>query len=239
MSDGTHRSGRYILQPSGYKAFIPRPLPPDPPLALDAPMQVLLSEADMALGRLDAATELLPNPDLFVAMYVRKEAVFSSQIEGTQASLTDLLEYEAEAARKDTPADVPDVVNYVRAMNYGLDRLQFLPLSLRLIREIHAELLRGVRGKELSPGEFRRSQNWIGPPGCSLADALFVPPPPQEALEAMGDLERFLHDPAPMPPLLKCGLTHGQFGTVHPFLDGNGRVGRQSELLSSCAGGAC
>ena len=189
-------------------------------------MQTLLSAADMAVGRLDAATELLPNPELFVGMYVRKEAVYSSQIEGTQASLTDLLEFEVEAARKDIPADVTEVSNYVRAMNYGLKRLETLPLSLRLIREIHGELLRGVRGAEREPGEFRRTQNWIGPLGCTLSDALFVPPPPQEAVQAMGELERFLHDEAPMPPLLKCALAHAQFETIHPFLDGNGRVGR-------------
>jgi Fic family protein len=220
------RSGRYVLQPGGYRAFIPASLLPVPPLIVDAEMQVLLSAADRAIGRLDAATELLPNPDLFVAMYVRREAVFSSQIEGTEASLVDLLEFEAQAARKAKRGDVHEVVNYVRAVNYGLARLKDLPLSLRLIREIHTELLRGVRGGQREPGEFRRSQNWIGPPGCSLSEATFVPPPPQEILSAMGELERFLHEDIPTPPLIKCGLAHAQFETIHPFLDGNGRMGR-------------
>jgi Fic family protein len=220
------RSGVYILQPAGYRAFIPAPLLPDAPLIVDAEMQLLLSGADRAIGRLDAATELLPNPDLFVAMYVRREAVFSSQIEGTEASLVDLLEFEAQAARRGNKGDVQEVVNYVRAMNYGLARLKDLPLSLRLMREIHAELLRDARGGQREPGEFRRSQNWIGPPGCPLSEAIFVPPPPQEILSAMGELERFLHDDIPMPPLIKCGLAHAQFETIHPFLDGNGRMGR-------------
>jgi len=220
------RSGVYILQPAGYRAFIPAPLLPDAPLIVDVEMQLLLSGADRAIGRLDAATELLPNPDLFVAMYVRREAVFSSQIEGTEASLVDLLEFEAQAARRGNKGDVQEVVNYVRAMNYGLARLKDLPLSLRLMREIHAELLRDARGGQREPGEFRRSQNWIGPPGCPLSEAIFVPPPPQEILSAMGELERFLHDDIPMPPLIKCGLAHAQFETIHPFLDGNGRMGR-------------
>lgn len=220
------RAGRYVSQPTGYRAFLPAPLPPDPPLVLDAERQVLLSEADRAIGRLDAATELLPNPELFVAMYVRREAVYSSQIEGTQASLTDLLEFEAETARRGAVGDVEEVVNYVRAMNLGLERLEELPLSLRLIREIHAELLSGVRGGERTPGEFRRSQNWIGPAGATLREAVFVPPPPDELLSCMGALENFIHDQAPMPILLRCGLAHAQFETIHPFLDGNGRIGR-------------
>lgn len=187
---------------------------------------VLLSEADRAIGRLDATTELLPNPDLFVAMYVRKEAVLSSQIEGTQASLTDLLEYEVEAARGGEFGDVREVVNYVQALDYGLSRLDELPMSLRLLREIHAVLLKDVRGSEREPGEFRRSQNWIGAPGSLLSDALYVPPPPDVLLEAMGNLEAFLYDETPMPILIRCGLAHAQFETIHPFLDGNGRVGR-------------
>jgi Fic family protein len=159
-------------------------------------------------------------------MYVRKEAVLSSQIEGTQASLQDLLEFEVEGARRGTPADVQEVVNYVAAMNFGLERLAELPLSLRLMREIHSRLLEGVRGGGREPGEFRSSQNWIGPAGCTLRDAIFVPPPPGEVLRAMGQLESFIHSEEPMPVLLKCGLAHAQFETIHPFLDGNGRVGR-------------
>lgn len=217
--------GVYVSQPTGYRAFIPAELPPKPPLQLDGELLMLHSAADRAIGRLDAATQLLPNPDLFVAMYVRREAVYSSQIEGTQASLTDLLEYEADAAAKGTTGDVKDVVNYVAALDYGLDRLKTLPLSLRLIKEIHAVLLDGA-GAHLEPGEFRRSQNWIGPGGCTLATASFVPPPPHEVMRLMGNLELFLHDDSPIPPLLRCAIAHVQFETIHPFLDGNGRVGR-------------
>src|SRR3972149_8411988 len=154
------RAGRYIRQPGGYRAFIPEPLPPDPPIDIDDEMLVRLSAADRALGRLDGATEVLPNPNLFIAMYVRRESVLSSQIEGTQASLTDVLQYEADAASKGLPADVGEVVNHIEAMNYGLNRLNELPLSLRLIREIHARLLAGTRGAQRSPGEFRSTQNW-------------------------------------------------------------------------------
>lgn len=220
------RAGRYIRQPSGYAAFIPRPLPPDPPLRLD-PLRVLLSQADRALGRLDGSIQTLPNPDLFVFMYVRKEAVLSSQIEGTQSSLQDLLAAEAEITGSlGPPSDVDEVLNYVSAMNHGLRRLADLPVSVRLIREIHAELTRGVRGGVLTPGELRRSQNWVGPSGSSLAEAIFVPPPPNELPGALGNLERFLHASDDLPLLVKIGLAHAQFETIHPFLDGNGRVGR-------------
>jgi len=220
------RAGAFIRQPTGYAAFIPKPLPPEPALRIDAEMWDLLSCADRALGRLDGSTEVLPNPDLFVAMYVRQEAVLSSQIEGTQASLVDILEYEAEAARRSLPSDVAEVVSYVGAMNYGLERLATLPLSLRLLREIHAVLLREGRGSQRQPGEFRTSQNWIGPGGATIERATFVPPPPYEMERALGDLEAFLHNPGPMPVLLKVGLMHAQFETIHPFLDGNGRMGR-------------
>ena len=195
-----------------------------------------LSRADLALGRLDGVTGILPNPDLFVAMYVRQEAVLSSQIEGTQASLDDLLEYEAGDIGKRDNADVEEVVNHVAAMNHGLRRLTDLPLSLRLIREIHAELLKGVRGRDREPGEFRRSQNWIGPAGCTLATASYVPPPHHEMVPALGDLERFMHDRT-QPVLLRAGLVHAQFETIHPFLDGNGRVGRLLITFLLCADG--
>lgn len=220
------RAGRYLQQPTGYRAFIPAPLPPDPPLDLSGPLRERLSEADYALGRLDGAVLTLPNPDLFVFMYVRKEAVLSSQIEGTQSSLQNLLAAEAQLFDPDTPRDVNEVANYVRAMNHGLARLADLPVSVRLIREIHAELMQGVRGGRLAPGELRTSQNWIGPGDCTLADATFVPPPPHEVPGALSDLERFLHDGAGLPPLIQVGLAHAQFETIHPFLDGNGRVGR-------------
>ena len=220
------RAGRYLQQPTGYRAFIPAPLPPDPPLDLSGPLRERLSEADYALGRLDGAVLTLPNPDLFVFMYVRKEAVLSSQIEGTQSSLQNLLAAEAQLFDPDTPRDVNEVANYVRAMNHGLARLADLPVSVRLIREIHAELMQGVRGGRLAPGELRTSQNWIGPGDCTLANATFVPPPPHEVPGALSDLERFLHDGAGLPPLIQVGLAHAQFETIHPFLDGNGRVGR-------------
>jgi Fic family protein len=220
------RSGRYVKQPEGYRAFIPAPLPPDPPVTMDAEMIRLLSDGDRALGRLDGATSVLPNPDLFVAMYVRQEAVLSSQIEGTQSTLEDVLQFEIDARGEDHPKDIEEVVNYVGAMRYGLDRLTELPLSLRLIREIHERLLHGVRGGHRAPGEFRTSQNWIGPPGCTLATAAFVPPPVHEMHQALDSFERFLHQTASLPVLIHCGLAHAQFETIHPFLDGNGRVGR-------------
>ena len=220
-----NRAGRYVSQPTGYRAFEPTPLPPVPPIAMDGELQRLLSEADRALGRLDGSVLTLPNPDLFVLMYVRKEAVLSSQIEGTQSSLQDLLAAEAQLFDK-VPRDVDEVVNYVRAMNHGLARLSELPVSVRLIREIHAELLRGVRGGRLQPGELRTSQNWIGPAGSMLTTATFVPPPPHVVPGALGALEQFLHRDSDLPPLVKIALAHVQFETIHPFLDGNGRVGR-------------
>ena len=220
------RAGRYVMQPTGYRAFIPSPLPPDPPVDLGKPLLDLLSEADYALGRLDGAVLTLPNPDLFVFMYVRKEAVLSSQIEGTQSSLQNLLAAEARLNDPDAPSDVAEVVNYVSAMNYGIERLAALPVSVRLIGEIHARLMHGARGGRLTPGEVRTTQNWIGPGGCSLREATFVPPPPQEVPQALSDLERFLHIESPPPPLILVGLAHAQFETIHPFLDGNGRVGR-------------
>lgn len=203
---------------------------------MDAELTRLLSDADWALGRLDGVATLLPNPDLFVAMYVRHEAVLSSQIEGTQSTLEDLLEYEAAAGKQITtvPKDVDEVVNYVNAMNHGLARLQDLPMSLRLLREIHERLLRGVRGAERSPGEFRTSQNWIGAGNAPLQRAEFVPPPPHEMTTALGNLERFLHDRDSLPVLIHCGLAHAQFETIHPFLDGNGRVARLLITLLLC-----
>ncbi|MBA3624518.1 MAG: Fic family protein [Methylibium sp.] len=238
MSSPT-RAGRYIPQSTGYRAFMPAPLPPDPPVAYDGELQTLLSNADRDLARLDAIASLLPNPDLFVAMYVRHEAVLSSQIEGTQSTLEDVLAYEADALRDDTPKDVEEVVNYVRAMNHGLARLAELPLSLRLLREIHAELMQGVRGGDKSPGEFRTSQNWIGGQGSTLATAAFVPPPPHELMNTLGALEVFLHEARSTVPLLvRCGLAHAQFETIHPFLDGNGRVGRLLITLMLCEDGA-
>ncbi len=219
------RAGRYVRQAAGYSAFVPSPLPPDPPIDVAA-ISRLLSRADIAVGRLDSVGRTLPDPDLFVAMYVRREAVYSSQIEGTQSTLDDVLAFELEGHGQRVPLDVEEVVNHVAAMNFGLQRLEDLPLSLRLIREIHEVLMHDVRGAERSPGEFRRSQNWIGPAGGTLADAAFVPPAVHEMTEALGDLETFLHEEAIYPPLVHAGLAHAQFETIHPFLDGNGRMGR-------------
>jgi Fic family protein len=219
------RAGRFVKQPEGYTAFIPAPLPPDPPIQMDNELTRLLSDADRALGRLDGVSSILPNPDLFVAMYVRHEAVLSSQIEGTQSSLDDVLQFEVDA-RGRHPRDIEEVVNHVRAMNYGLERLHEFPLCLQLIREIHAKLLEGVRGADRTLGEFRRSQNWIGPAGCTLATATFVPPPIQAMHQSLDNLEKFLHEIETPPRLIHCGLVHAQFETIHPFLDGNGRVGR-------------
>ncbi|MDQ8155169.1 MAG: Fic family protein [Gemmatimonadota bacterium] len=219
------RAGTYVSQPTGYRAFEPAPLPPQPPVEFDPELQRLLSAADLALGRLDGSVLTLPNPDLFVLMYVRKEAVLSSQIEGTQSSLQDLLAAEAKLYQ-DVPRDVDEVVNYVRALNHGLARLDQLPISVRLLREIHAALMDGVRGGHLQPGELRTSQNWIGPAGCTLATASFVPPAPHQLPAALGALEQFLHTHTALPPLVKIALAHAQFETIHPFLDGNGRMGR-------------
>ncbi len=229
------RSGKYVQQIEGYQAFIPNPLPPKP-INIDWETQEMLSKADRALGRLDGITEILPNPDLFVAMYIKQEAVHSSQIEGTQASLIEVLEFESKSIKPNK--DIFEVVNYINAINYGLERLKTLPLSLRLIREIHQRLLHNVRGSEKDPGYFRKTQNWIGAYGHTLDDAVFIPPPVSEAVAAMNDLEDFLHDEAiKLPVLIKVGLVHAQFETIHPFLDGNGRMGRLLITFLLCSWG--
>lgn len=215
------RAGRYIQQPTGYKSFRPNPLPPIPELSIDAEMLTLLSKADRALGRLDGVTQTLPNPDLFVSMYVKKEALLSSQIEGTQASLIEVLE-----AEEIQTSDAKEVTNYVKAINYGMVRLNELPLSLRLICEIHKQLLSSGRGSEYVPGEFRHTQNWIGPAGCSLANAIYIPPCVDDMKEALNDLETYFYVEDDVPPLIKIALIHSQFETIHPFVDGNGRMGR-------------
>jgi Fic family protein len=209
-----------------------------PPLVFDDELRTALSSADRALGRLDGSIEALPNAELFVFMYVRKEAVLSSQIEGTQASLGDLLEVEAQIFDPMRPNDTEEILNYVAALNYGLERLETLPLSLRLIREIHERLMRGVRGQHASPGEFRRTQNWIGPAGATLKNATFVPPPPADLLSLLGDLEKYLHVTDDLPLLVRLGLIHAQFETLHPFLDGNGRMGRLLIAFCLCQQGA-
>jgi Fic family protein len=222
-------TGRYEIAEIGgetIRAFVPRPLPPDPPLELNEQRQRLLERATLALGRLDSVTLLLPDPHLFLYAYVRREAVLSSQIEGTQSSLAQLLLFELEESPGVPLDDVVEVSNYVAALEHGLRRLkEGFPLSNRLIREMHAVLLSRGRGSEKSPGEFRRSQNWIG--GTRPGNAHFVPPPPQYVQDCMSDLERFLHNEGnPYPALIKAALAHVQFETIHPFLDGNGRIGR-------------
>jgi Fic family protein len=219
------RAGRYERQVGGYRAFVPKALPPDPALQWSNHLLAALSRADRSLGRLDGVARALPNPDLFVAMYVRREAVLSSQIEGTQSSLDDVLAFEASAPGQVQPLDITETVNYVRAMNTGLELLNKLPLSSRLVRAVHKELLTGVRGQERQPGHFRRTQNWIGAAGCTVDTATFVPPPPGVVVEQFAQLERFLNDDS-LPPLVTAAFAHAQFETIHPFSDGNGRVGR-------------
>jgi Fic family protein len=234
------RAGRLETQQAGkegYSAFIPAQLPPSPPVVLDGALQSLLERASRALGRLDGISLLLPDPRLFLYMYVRKEAVLSSQIEGTQSSLSDLLLFENDEIPGVGIDDVREVSNYIAAMQYGLDRLRDgFPLSLRLIREIHGILMQNARGGDKTPGEFRRSQNWIG--GSRPGDARFVPPPPHELMASLHNLEKFLHTQNSVPLLVKAGLAHAQFETIHPFLDGNGRVGRLLMTFLLCAEGA-
>lgn len=217
-------AGRVVRTPEGYDAFVPAPLPPDVDYGKD--LVLALSRADAGLSELAVAGEQLPNPHLLIAPYLRQEAVLSSRIEGTRTTLSELLMDEVDAASPDHPDDLREVRNYVEALEYGLDRLETLPLSLRFVRELHEHLMQGVRGGHATPGEFRRSQNWIGPPGSTLATATYVPPPVQEMHEALSDWERFLHDRTSLPDLVQCALMHEQFEAIHPFLDGNGRVGR-------------
>lgn len=228
------RAGRYVSQSSGYRAFIPAPLPML--CALDLPeLLPRLMAAQEAVARLDGMATTLPNTDLLVLMYVRAEAVLSSQIEGMQASLDDVLRAEANLREAGDANDVQEVISYIAALNHGLERRQELPPSLRLIREIHAALMQGVRGEHRDPGEFRRTQNWIGPAGANLQTARFVPPPVPDMLAALDDLEEFIYDDgAALPALLKVGLIHAQFETVHPFLEGNGRTGRLLMTLLLC-----
>jgi len=231
------RAGRFRRVSVGgetYFAFHPEPLPPAPALAIDCETQSLLDTANQALGRLDGVTLLLPDPDQFLYSYIRKEAVLSSQIEGTQSSLSDLLLFEHDVPTGVPIEDVREASNYIRAINHGIERIQKgFPLSLRLLTEVHVLLLEKSRGSERAPGEFRRTQNWIG--GTRPGNARYVPPPAHEVIPAMGALETFLHDkPEPTPILIKAALAHAQFETIHPFLDGNGRVGRLLVTLLLC-----
>jgi len=232
-------SGKYVITSTAgetVQAFIPHPLPPHPPIPFGPRVYDLMERANRALGRLDGVSSLLPDPSLFIYFYIRKEALLSSQIEGTQSSLSDLLLFESEEVPGVPLEDVQEVSNYVAAMNHGLKRIRKdeFPLSLRLLKEIHEVLLRKGRGNDKQPGEFRLSQNWIG--GSRPGDARFVPPPPDSVLSCMTNLEMFLHNrPEPTPALIKAALAHVQFETIHPFLDGNGRIGRLLITLILCA----
>jgi Fic family protein len=218
-------AGRVIKTSSGYHAFIPASLPPD--IQYDPNMVLALSRADTALCELSGLGRLLPNPHLLINPYMRREAVLSSRIEGTKADLSDLWLDEVEPGIQDRDvADIQEVRNYITALEYGIQRLNELPLSKRLTREIHARLMQGVRGEQSTPGEFRRTQNWIGAPGTTLANAQYVPPPPEEMQTALDNWEAFLHDREHFPDLIQCAVMHEQFEAIHPFLDGNGRVGR-------------
>ena len=239
MASRSQRLGTYAVTKVGgeeVRSFVPPPLPPVPPVRLE-PLQNLMEQANQALGRLDGLASILPDLSLLIYMYVRKEAVLSSQIAGTQSSLSDLLLYESAEAPGVPLDDVREVSNYVAAMDHGLRRLrEGFPLSLRLLREIHEILLAKGRGSEKQPGEFRTSQNWIG--GTRPGNAIFVPPPPEKMMECMGALEVFLHQDRPeLPVLVKAALVHVQFETIHPFLDGNGRLGRLLITFLLCVAG--
>lgn len=219
------RTGRCITQLKGdaqYKAFVPEKLPFK--IKNDDELQSLLSKADLSLGRLDGIAETLPDVDFFILMYIRKEATLSSQVEGTQATFADVLNAEAKIEDAEKVKDVDEILNYINAMNHGIERLKTFPLSLRLIKEIHKILLKGVRGEHKEPGEFKKTQNWVG--GTTIERASFVPCPPSETIETLNNLEDFFRNNPRIPTLIKTGLIHSQFENIHPFLDGNGRIGR-------------
>jgi Fic family protein len=229
------KAGKLIKTAQGYWAFVPNSLPPELELSWEFVNQI--SEADRRLSELAGAARTLPNPHLLIEPFTRREAVLSSRIEGTVASLSDLMSYEALGVINPDRPDVLEVANYVTALEHGLKRLVVIPVSTRLMRELHERLMRGTRGEHLTPGEFRRSQNWIGPPGCLLKDATFVPPPETEMKEALSDLEKYIHAESHLPPLVRMALIHYQFEAIHPFLDGNGRIGRLLITLLLCAEG--
>jgi len=216
-------AGRYVRGAGGHQAFVPAALPPD--ISWTTKLLRALSDADRRVGQLAGEGRRLPNPHLLMRPFLKREAVLSSRIEGTQATLGELLAADAGAAVERTPEDLREVANYVVALEHGIKRLKRMPMSLRLVKEIHARLMQGVRGDVATPGKFRRSRNWIGPPGCTLSNATYVPPPPEELMTCLGDWEKFLHDRT-LPPLAQVALLHYQFEAIHPFLDGNGRVGR-------------
>lgn len=229
------KSGRLVNHARGYWAFVPDRLPPA--LELSWKLMAEISSAERGISELAGVTRTLPNPHLLIRPFMSREAVLSSRIEGTQASLSDLFYFEASKKPPVGLSDVREVRNYMRALEFGLKRLEELPISKRLLREMHAELMQHVRGGQqtLAPGEFRTTQNWIGPANCTLNDAKFVPPPPEEMMDALSDLERFLHEPSDLPLVIRLALVHYQFEAIHPFLDGNGRIGRLLITLLLCA----
>ncbi len=220
------RAGRYERQLEGYQAFNPAPLPPIPSIHFSMELQQAVSRAERALGRLEGSIQVLPLPNLFIPMYIRREAVLSNRIDGNESALVDVLAAEARLIGSDRKSDIYEVINYVAAMNYGLRRAKESSISSDLIKEIHGKLFQNTGGSNLSPGEFRSNQVWIGPAGSHLLDADFVPPPPSQVVQHMRSLDGFMESNIALPLLVKVGLIHAQFGTIHPFRDGNGRVGR-------------
>ena len=218
------KAGELVRQDGGYDAFIPCPLPPE--IQYDDELHFLLSKADAALARLDGVTEVLPNPDIFVAMYVKKEALLSAQIEGTLVSLQGVLEFEANLKPKEDLRDIREVINYIKAMNYGIEQLQKSDLNLALINESHKMLITGTRGSAKNPGRYKDKQNFLGTPKGTIFQASFIPPPPEKTGELMQELEKFIKEKDKLPVLIKIALIHAQFETIHPYLDGNGRMGR-------------
>ncbi|MCX6699394.1 MAG: Fic family protein [Methanomicrobiales archaeon] len=231
------RMGVTVRQKEGYQAYIPKSLPPDPPVIFDNELHHLLSEADRALARLDGMTIFLPNADLFVAMYVKKEALLSAQIEGTQASLQGVLEFEADMVPGDDINEIKEVINYIQAMDYGLGRTSRELFSIDIMQEVHRILIEGTRGSKKKPGKIRAVQNWIGPAGSTIYSATFVPPPPEKVQELLSGLEQFVLADDRLPPLIKIALVHAQFETIHPFIDGNGRMGRLLITFYLCFAG--
>lgn len=225
MTNKDNRAGYFVHQKEGYDTFIPNSLPPEE-LNINDELQLLLSKADGALARLDGVTQVLPNPDLFVAMYIKKEALLSSQIEGTQASLKGVLEFEAKLKPKENINDIREVINYIKAIHYGMENLNSNNLSLELINKIHRVLIEGTRGTNKLPGNLRDFQNWIGTTGSTIYSAVYIPPPPEKVEELMLDLEKFIQTKDKIPTLIKIALIHAQIETIHPYLDGNGRMGR-------------
>jgi len=231
------RCGHFIHRKEGYQAFIPKGLPPDPPLNFDTDLQTLLSDADRSIARLDGVAFSLPNRDLFVAMFVKKEAYISSKIKGTQATLRGVLEFEADIPSGDNATEVNEIINYLKAINFGLNHLNNGTISLDLIKEIHRILIGGTRGSDARPGEFRTEQNFVGIEGAEIYDADYIPPPPEYVDDLLSNLESFIETESAIPPLVKIALIHSQFETIHPFLDGNGRMGRLLITFYLCGKG--